>query len=289
MSKGVLILAMGHPYYGEMAANLAMSLKFADKETKICLAWEGDAKNHLTPAKLNLFDVIKEVPQEYILKGGKKAYFKAKTYINKLTPFDETIFLDADMIWFGKKPISQLFEELKDLDFTIQNRDFIDFAVPIVNENYSIWANVQEIKDTYKFNKGRYYSLHSEFIYFKKTKAVEAYFKDVQKIYENPKVKATVFAGDIADELAFTIAMCKHELYPHKTPFLPIYWAKAETSISINKAIEKYYAYSMGGNTVNSTMTQKYDAMAKAYAYHMGLKAWTFKPKNRWLQERQKL
>jgi len=148
MSKGVLILAMGHPYYGEMAANLAMSLKFADKETKICLAWEGDAKNHLTPAKLNLFDVIKEVPQEYIMKDGKKAYFKAKTYINKLTPFEETIFLDADMIWFGKRGVNVLFEQLKDLDFTIQNRDFIDFAEPIVNEKYSIWANVQEIKDT---------------------------------------------------------------------------------------------------------------------------------------------
>jgi hypothetical protein len=289
MSKGVLILAMGHPYYGEMAANLAMSLKFADKETKICLAWEGDAKNHLTPARLNLFDVIKEVPKEYILKDGKKAYFKAKTYINKLTPFEETIFLDADMIWFGKRGVNVLFEQLKDLDFTIQNRDFIDFAEPIVNEKYSIWANVQEIKDTYKFTKGKYYSLHSEFIYFKKTKAVEAYFKDVQEIYENPKVKATVFAGDIADELAFTIAMCKHELYPHKTPFLPIYWAKAETSISINKAIENFFGYSMGGNVTNSTMTQKYDAMAKAYAYRLGLTAWKFKQKNRWLQERQKL
>jgi hypothetical protein len=289
MNRGVLILAMGHPYYGEMAANLAMSLKFADKETKICLAWEGNAKNHLSPAKLCLFDTVIEVPQDYILKNGKKAYFKAKTYINKLTPFKETIFLDADMIWFGKRGIGEIFEQLKDIDFTMQNRDFIDFSNDVVNEKYSIWANVKEIKEKYKFTKGLYYSLHSEFIYFKKTKAVDKYFSDVQKIYDDPKVNATVFAGDIADELAFSIAMCKHEMYPHTTPYLPIYWAKAETSISINKASETFYAYSMGGNTVSQVMAQKYDAMAKAYASRLGFRAWTYKQKNRWLQERSKL
>ena len=42
-----------------------------------------------------------------------------------ISPFDETIFLDVDMIWNPKKKPEDLFEELNNPDFTMCNEGYV--------------------------------------------------------------------------------------------------------------------------------------------------------------------
>ena len=124
--KGVLIIAGGHPFYGQMAVNLAASLRLSDSSVNIHLAYHGLALTHLDQSKKDLFSSMSLIPDEYLTHNGKVSYFKAKTHVLDLSPFDETLFLDADMIWVSQYPVSKVFDSLSDIDFTISNRDRFD-------------------------------------------------------------------------------------------------------------------------------------------------------------------
>lgn len=268
--RGVLLIALGNPNYGKMAYTLASSIKFSSPDIPIHLVYTDSAVTHLTETNFNIFDSIALAPHESYHRKRNQEFIKVKSWMYDLSPFDTTIFLDADMIWLTKNPVTDLFDSLSEQDYTIQNRDFIDMADKNVNPSYSIWANVAEIKEAYGFKKGKYYSLHSEFIYFKKSKENKKFFDEWKKQYDNLKVSHTTFAGGIPDELPLAIATVIHEKYPHQDAYLPIYWEKAEKAISRTELLEKYYAYSIGGNRITPNQEKTYNDLAKFHANKRG-------------------
>ncbi len=269
--RGVLLIALGHAQYGKMAYTLASSIKHTSPDVPIHLVYTDSAIAHLNEHQLSVFNTIAEAPHECYHRDRKQEYIKSKTWMYKLSPFDTTIFLDVDMIWLTKNPISKLFEELADIDYTVQNRDFIDFADKNIDPKYSQWANVLEIKEAYNFKKGKYYSLHSEFVYFKKTKENKLFFYEWIKQYDHLKVEHANFANAIPDELPLAIATVIHEKYPHKDAYLPIYWERAEKkSLSRTELISQYYAYSIGGNRITANQENTYNDIAGYYAKMQG-------------------
>lgn len=299
---GVLLIALGHPYYGEMAANLAASIRFTDKLVPIHLVWAGNALDHLQKEKLALFTSMQKAPEESYNKNGKRAFFKAKTFMYDFSPYTKTLFLDVDMLWLTKRPVSSFLDELNGVKFTIQNRDLIDLEKVQAPEAYNdqkkppfyLWAKVPELKKAYGFEGGKLYGLHSELVYFEKCEATAKLFESIKETYQSPKVEPIVFAGDMADELAFAIAMIQHDVHPHKTPFSPIYWWKLDGKNGVPHRIpdlaSKFIAYSVGGNIQPRTMATVYDLMAKVYAKAVGVtRVWTLKNKKQFITERQKL
>jgi hypothetical protein len=287
--KGVLIIAGGHPFYGQMAVNLAASLRLSDSSVNIHLAYHGLALTHLDQSKKDLFSSMSLIPDEYLTHNGKVSYFKAKTHILDLSPFDETLFLDADMIWVSQYPVSKVFDSLSDIDFTISNRDRFDLEK---GGGKYLWANVDEIKKTYGLTSGFIYSLHSEFIFFKKTERIKQYFETVKSIYENPKVRVVQIGGTVPDELAFAIASVIHNIYPHQLAYTPVYWHLTDSrkGTSLEYVTKNYMAYSIGGNSTPEVVRNRYNILAKSYANRLGiLRPWTVIPKRRWLPERVKL
>ena len=301
---GVLLIALGHPYYGEMAANLAASIRFTAPTVPIHLIWEGKSLDHLDDAKKRLFTSMAEAPAESFTKNGKKAYFKAKTWMYRFSPFKKTLFLDVDMMWFSKTNMVNFLSQMNGIEFTIQNRDRIDLAPIQAPENYLgenkkklpfyLWANIAEMKKEYGFEKGFIYGLHSELVYFEKSDKIAELFKTIEEIYNEPKMKPFLFAGDMADELAFAIAMVLHGIEPHRHPFSPVYWwklaGKNGVPPKIAKLAEKFVAYSVGGNVQPQIMQTTYNIMAKAYARNVGVnRVWTLKNKRSFIHERKVL
>lgn len=173
-SRGIVIIALGSPQYGRLAANLASSIRYKDKDINIHLVHTAQSVSHLTEKHKALFSSFAECPPQYYTKNDKAVYLKAKTCIYELSPFDETLMLDADMIWFGSKSATNLFDELKDVDFTIQNRNYFDLGSDKLDEKYSDWCNIKEVKEKYN-TTGRFYHLHSEFIFFNAAKATNSF------------------------------------------------------------------------------------------------------------------
>lgn len=268
MKKGVIIYAIGSPYWGQLAENLAMSILFSSPDMNITLLVGENGGGHIT--KSHLFDNIERIEDVCYKTHGRPAYVKAKTFAVEHSPYQHTILLDADMVWLPRRPIDELFF---DIDFTMANRSFKKLDDPTMNSDFGVWIDPLSVKKAYKFTKGKFYNLSSEFVMFKKTREVRKLFKDAQRIFDHPKVPPKMrFQMEMPDELPFSISMIKNDLYPHKDGFLPFYWEAAEhRQLDPRTMHAAYFAYSMGGNQSSQGMKSFYNNLVKYYAQKNGI------------------
>ena len=278
--RGILIIAAGHPYYGKMAAALAATIK-CKSTVSIHLAYAGSALKYLSGAELALFGSMAPIPGQFYTFNGQQRFIKAKMYLYELSPFLETIFLDADMAMV-KDPLP-LFDELKEYDITFSNHGS--------DGTQSIWADIEKVKETYQVQQEKFYSLHSEFIFFKKTKVARKFFTTAQHLYEKLKVPATTFAGAIPDELPPILACMLTKLYPHKDYYRPVFWQNSEKRmLHIYEIAREYYGYSMGSHTSPRHSISLYNTSVSAAYRKLGLQhAYTWKQKKSFLPERKNI
>jgi len=285
MKRGICIIALSHAYYGNMACQLAASIKFTTPDANIVILHDKVGIAHLNEQKLRIFDDKIEVPEQYYTNKGRHDYLKVKTFLYNLSPFDETIFIDADVLWLPRKTINELFNSFSETDFTMANRG--NTLLKNAKNGFITWANPEEILKNYNIN-GNLYNLSSEFIYFKKKKEIKKLFIQAQKNYETLKINYVLFGKDIPDELPFSIAMMQTGIYPHKSPYLPFYWEQFENkNLKATEIYENYYAYSLGGAIQNENVKRFYNNLAQFYCNKLGLgNYFPLISKRRWLKER---
>lgn len=286
MKRGIIIIGLGHEFYGRMAHNLAASIKAAELTMPVALVHDESALKLLHHFNLEkTFDIL--IPTNEFADGN---YLKAKTHLFDLSPFEETIYLDADMIWLKKKP-SELFDELKDCSFTMINEGVIYFENPLeIAGAYRPWADVNEIKKEYGLQTGLMYNQRSELIYFRDTLANKVFFDKAKEIFSNPKVKPVEFAGSVPDELAFNIAGALLKHYPHQVGYRPVFWQHINPRriVGIPEVMETYYSYSMGGNRALEVMKRNYNLLAEHCFRKINLLyPWKFMDKRRYLPQRK--
>jgi hypothetical protein len=263
LSKGILIMALGHPNYYQMAVNLAASIRVNDPDLQICLVTD----NVVKAEHEFLFNIVKAPSVRSIIQKGQKQYIKAKLFMYELSPFYSTIFLDADQILIPGKKLSPVFDELKDIDFTMSNHGLA---------TESNWADIKEVQKLYG-EKSQYWSFHSEFVFFEKTAEVKKYFAAAIKVYEDNKIKsATKFAeANMADELALQAASMITGLYPHQENWTPNFWHSSNPSLSRKYPYQltDFITYSIGGNQMPPHIRDNYNNLVNHYFYTLKLKA----------------
>jgi len=287
-TRGIIIFAFGHPYYGEMAANLAASLHRGG--CHITLFYHGRGIETLTPDKLRLFDRVELIDEKHLMKEGKISYLRAKVCLYDITPYHETIYFDADTLWFGgKQRISDFFTEIaKQCTFTMTNSGAMQLEDEFTPSAYTRWADTKEIKRAYKLDSGKLYSLNSEFIYFQNSKENEQLFKKAKAAFDKPKIKVKEFAGGLPDEFAFNIAMLQTNIYPHKDNYRLLYWRPLDKAKTLPDVLKQYSGMSIGGNAVIDQSKHQYNIMAGTYGREAGIEhVWKAISKKRFLNERQ--
>ena len=260
--------------YGQLAANLAASIKNNSPEIGIHLVYNKKAISHLDEKKLSLFSSKKECPLSYCSRNGKPTPVMAKLYAYHLSPFENTILLDVDMVMTPRKKLGELFDELSNVGFTMENRGMIDLEKYSPGVHNYLWGDIGELMRAYNITKGYLYTLHSEFVYFNRSEANFNLFKDAIEIFKNPKCKIVEFNGDLPDEFAFAISMIFNNLYPHKCPYIPIYWHLTDSNkgASLEYVISNYYGYSVGGNNTPHIVRKRYNMIARAASLRFGIK-----------------
>ncbi len=259
-NRGIIIIATGHSYYGRMAYNLALSIKANEPDAQICLVYNSDAISHLTQSQCDIFDASVHA-QEMIIGTGAK--LNAFDY----SPFDETLLLDADMIWLPDRKPSQLFDYFTDTEFTC----IAEGTSEKPSGYYYFWADMDEIRKVYGVQV--MYQFRSEVMYFKKTPKIKKLFKDAQKIYAQPKLKTMKqHAGAVPDELALNIAASKNDIHPHAIGWAPSYWfqlneMKMPDAITLSKS---YFLASMGGNVAPNQVKKFYNTLMAGYVTRTG-------------------
>lgn len=186
----ILIAAWGGKTYQRFAYNLAHSIKDIT-DIPICLLTDNE-----NPVDNSIFDIVKviEAPKDPCL---------FKISLNKYTPFDKTLYLDADMICFND--ITQL----------IHNISINKFWVDTLRDNESYWLKPDQLNKPHQ-------DTNTSIFYWEKGEESNDYFKLLNK--EHKKFKRENYKnvwgkGYIPDESLHTIVLSNKEIYfPHTHP-----------------------------------------------------------------------
>lgn len=285
MTKGILIVAAQNPFYGRMAFNLALTIKAIEPEMPVCVLHNGRGLGHLNDRQKAVFDTIIELPEE--MKG-----VEAKLSICNYTPYERTLYIDADNLWLPKRKPSELFAELESEMFTAITEGMfdVDKGINELSKAYTLWGDVQQIIEQYELT-GVLHQYRTEVMYFKKCPDVVQLFEDGKSIYKDPKVVFTSFANGVPDEFALNIAACKMGIKPHVYKWQPAYWYPLSGRMMPEATLyQKYWILSTGGNGVTPWVKKLYDNLVKVACKKLGFQfLFQLQPKRMSLTERRVL
>jgi hypothetical protein len=272
--RGIVTIAMKHPLYGRYAYNLALSIKSADIKQQVAVIADEEGLRHLNPKQRMIFDYIIEPKSEKPLVN--------KFYLDRLTPFEETLFVDADMIFSPLADFNEFWRSMTTVEWTMANRGKDDMVKGI-----SDWTSIDDILEAYG-EVDNWYDLSSEWIYFKKNDLSYSIFANAEMYYEDNKLKVRAFAGDRPDEPYFNLSLISVNHKPHKAPYQPTYWQYAMKGFPGVMAIKKgWMAFSVGGKIIPQQQMQVYDELAKNASFRMNMPSMKIAQKMNQLSERK--
>lgn len=274
--QGVLIIALGHRMYVEKAFNLALSIRATSPSMNITLVHSNNL-SELSAQQRFIFNKLIECKSEYYtLEDGTKSYIKAKLYLDKITPYKRTLFLDADMIMSPYKNLETLFEQLNGKEFVMICRG--------EDKDFSQWVDAEEVCNNYNIQK--YYDCSSELMYFESTDI----FEDARIIHEEitqGKIWFRKFANGVPDEPPIIIAMLQKFGVPDQVPFKPTYWQPVEKTIKDLDIWNNFYLLSMGGKVNDVRVVKVYNNIVKWYSDNVGVTSFKHTDKQAILAERK--
>lgn len=274
LNKGIILIATGHPYYGRMAYNLALSIK-ACEGVPVAVVHDEGALKHLNDKQREVFDHLIPLPGNY--RNG----IQAKLHLDELTPFDHTLYLDVDMVWIGKRSPSQLFKSMEGVPFAAIYEGDSDKP----NNKYYFWADSEEIKKAYGVDKVP--QLRSEVIYFESAEV----FQKARSLKPQTMLNSIrMFGNVIPDELYFNIATAV--LGIELKAWMPAYWPRMhnEKMPTPSMLAQGYYLLSAGSNYVSPVIKNTYDRYMIHAANKTGVThLFPIRSKKEWLPERQKM
>jgi hypothetical protein len=272
--RGIVTIAMKHTLYGRYAYNLALSAKSADMNVQVAVIADEEALRHLHPGQRMIFDHIIEPKSEKPLVN--------KFHICELSPFQETLFVDADMIFSPMADFNEFFRSMTTIDWTMANRGKDDIVKGI-----SEWTTKEDIAEAYG-EVEQWYDLSSEWIYFKKNDLSYSIFANAEMYYEDNKLKVREFAGDRPDEPYFNLSLISVNHKPHQAPYQPTYWQPAMKGFPGVMGIKKgWMAFSVGGKSIPQQQMQVYDELAKNASFRMNMPSMKIAQKINQLSERK--
>lgn len=278
MLSGILIFAIGHPAYGNMAFNLAVTIK-AVENTPIALVYDQSAIGHLASEQISIFTSLIHAPH-------LKPNCSAKLHAYDLTPFDRTLVLDADMLWLPQQKPVDLFDTLQGAAFTAISEGDTDNP----SGEYFFWGHVDEIREKYGVTK--IHQWRTEVMYFEKGEAAEVLFTKAKEINNNHGLAYVKdFAGGIPDELSINIAAAIYHIEPHIPSWKPSYWPhmNGHKIPEFDFLYRNYYLFSVGGNHLTENIKSFYNRIMKAQAPKIGMQhSFSIQSKHDYLPERRK-
>lgn len=286
MSKGIIIVAVGHPYYSRLAYNLALTIKAVEKDFPIAVVQSRMSMEHLSATQKQIFDHIIDLPDDAPIGCG------SKLWAYQLSPFKETLLLDADMVWLPKKSPSELFNEVKDVDFTGITEGYWTKEESDINARYFFWAKPEEIAKVYKTDN-KIYQWRSEVVYFKKNALISKFFKLAQKVFLKPGLSTIgYYAQGVADELGFNVSAAVHNIHPHVYKWQVSYWDRMNgmRMPPFDQMYSCYYLASFGSKDTTGEAKKFYDRIVKAACFKLGIQhIFPLYSKREYLPERQKM
>jgi hypothetical protein len=205
---GVLLIAVQRPFYGRLAYNMALSLKLDQPDLPILLLADEPALAGLDERQCRVFDERRAPdPADYLSAAGANP-FRLKTRMYDYTPFETTLYLDADGLFFNAyRDFDDLRRELDGCAFQIQE----EFRYGSRHRGGPVqypWADLDEAWTVHGLAEdASFVDYNSSFVWFSRSEANRRYFETVKSLYDEPRIRVHSIGGRYApDELAFSLA-----------------------------------------------------------------------------------
>ena len=272
--RGIVTMALKHPLYGRYAYNLALSIKSADMRQQVAVIADEEGLRHLHPGQRMIFD--------HIIEPASAQPLVNKFHLHELSPFEETLFVDADMIFSPMADFNEFWRSMSNVEWTMANRGSDDLIKGI-----SEWTTKEDIEEAYG-GVDQWYDLSSEWIYFKKNDLSYSIFANAEMYYDKNKLKVRSFAGDRPDEPYFNLALISVGHKPHQAPYQPTYWQPAMKGFPGVMGIKKgWMAFSVGGKIIPQQQQVVYNELAKNASFRMNMPSMKIAQKMNQLSERK--
>ena len=270
--KGVLIVATGDKLYGEYAFNLALSLRANEQHIPIAVITDGGALASLSEGQRAYFDKIIMLPRSAYEIDGKLHHFYIKTLLYDLTPFEHTLYLDADTCWIPYRRPSWLIGELDYFDFTCANGGYYDFkdGSATTTGGYLFWGELDKIQAHFKLS-GRIPQYNSTIMFFKKSVAAKTIFDKAKSVYNDKHAPRKMNSWGIADEYCFNVASALTGIMPHTWNYQPIYIHFLENLKSEKEILQDFWGLTNCGNNTHPSIVSMYHNLLDRYTKKMGL------------------
>jgi len=186
--KGFVTIATGKEHYFEIAVNLLRTYRlFASCALPFAIIY--DRNNAFTEE----FDDV-------ILTDAAMNSFNDKFLLPLLSPYDETIFIDADSLAFGD--LNQLWNCFSNAtDFSAFGKN-----CPVDDESGSVWYNIEDIG---RFGKSATYKtrIHSGVCFIRKSESLKKFYDDCLLLYSHYDEMNFHEMQSSSDEAVMAVAM----------------------------------------------------------------------------------
>jgi hypothetical protein len=217
--RGFLTMATGKVGFLEMAVDMALSLR-AHSTLPIALACDDGLLESARTRYANVFDHVQVVPDRF-LHGRVRKYGAAEA-----TPFEETVFVDADCMVLG--PLDYLFESLAEHDMAMVGQQLTRSD----DENHHGFSTRRLMV---QFGLDRYLKTNSGIFCFRRDPGIEI-MEACRECFLNeakPRLKYSLLLGRwLGDEIAFGIVGGRRQLGSLPVP-APMYWPQEFESLDL--------------------------------------------------------
>ena len=255
--RGIITIALNKPFYKELAYTLAKSFK-----GKIPVAVLTDG-----------IDEKKAKAFSHVIEPRKKDYydnlilnpFKLKPHVYDYSPFDETIYLDADSIfYYNGRSIDSLFEQFNEFQIhEVKRWNKTNFERCKMVWLKHVGLSLSHLFSAYNISPEFYPEYNSSFIYFKKSEANKRYFEQVQQNYTDRRTRFRKIGGHYPDEMAFNLASAQLAHYSEIENYKPVLFHFENKKINPQEGGKKYYFLGMAGGYNSPKYVAVYNYMAE--------------------------
>jgi len=207
-SEGYVAIALDDVRYLDIAANLALSIRRHDARPISVVI---NKKITFNPAYAGLFDQVITADDDPTIRGAMN-----KIRLFDLTPYDRTIYVDADCLLFSPR-IEFFWRKYRGHPFAIEGHKQSKgpaFGCSLGVKDAGVLCELFQLPFITVFNAG--------VIYFERSDASKAVFDKVMEIYRGPQREAVSYgykhAGEYNDEPFFGVALAALNIAPFEPP-----------------------------------------------------------------------
>lgn len=251
MTKGIFLIAFGKRGYAFAAYNIAYSLKYFNKDLKICLFHDDKIMKHLTDqmpiSDIDVFDDYVEIPQEILFSDGNLDPCLTKISMYDYLPYDYNLFLDVDGV--ALKDVTPSLDNMIKSGGNYYTHIFDHWTIQQGNDNqHMVWAWPSEIWDHYGLSKdAKMPSTNSSIQFIKKCEKSKVFFDKLKENYKNkiPLERLRLkWGGGQPDELYLNVTLA--QLGWEKMDDV-VFFGNSHSPLSLEKIEENYYILSIFG------------------------------------------